>query len=271
MTKNKYFNWYFKIINNARERTVQGYETHHIIPKSMGGKDSKDNLVRLTLREHYICHLLLPKFTVGADRAKMKFALWCFANKWGRDKLEVRMTSRMYERLRIEIANQISSVNKGRIPTPMTADQRKKHSERMSGTNNPLYGKFGEKNPNFGKKRLGIGGRPKGTKWSAQERESQLKTRNVPGYYDYLKDPCRGEKISKSQLGRIGTSLGKVWYNDGTNEFYGDFVPNGFTKGRLISNASKLGMRWFNNGIENRQFKEGTQPEGFVHGRINKK
>lgn len=34
-------------------------ETHHIIPKSFGGSDNEDNLINLTLREHYVAHLLL--------------------------------------------------------------------------------------------------------------------------------------------------------------------------------------------------------------------
>ena len=34
-------------------------ERHHIIPKSCGGTDVADNLVDLTVREHYIVHLLL--------------------------------------------------------------------------------------------------------------------------------------------------------------------------------------------------------------------
>jgi hypothetical protein len=35
------------------------YETHHIIPRCMGGTNKKSNLVRLTAREHYIAHHLL--------------------------------------------------------------------------------------------------------------------------------------------------------------------------------------------------------------------
>lgn len=37
------------------------YEKHHIVPHSLGGSDKKDNLVKLSAREHYICHLLLTK------------------------------------------------------------------------------------------------------------------------------------------------------------------------------------------------------------------
>jgi hypothetical protein len=48
-------------------------------------------------------------------------------------------------------------------------------------------------------------------------------------------------------------------------------IPAGFNAGRLITNQSKKGLRWFNNGKENRQFREGMQHEGFVNGRVTKK
>lgn len=37
------------------------YEKHHIIPKWLGGLDTKDNLILLTAKEHFIAHLLLWK------------------------------------------------------------------------------------------------------------------------------------------------------------------------------------------------------------------
>jgi hypothetical protein len=117
----------------------------------------------------------------------------------------------------------------------------------------------------------GHGGRNKGTLWSDDERESQRKARSKPNHYDYLKDPIRCENISIAQKGRVGTSLGKKWFNDGATEYYGNFIPVGFNTGRLITNQSKRGLRWFNNGKENRQFREGTQLEGFVNGRVIKK
>lgn len=54
---------YDKIIIKAQGRILDGeyYETHHILPKSLGGNDSKENLVKLTAREHFICHFLLAK------------------------------------------------------------------------------------------------------------------------------------------------------------------------------------------------------------------
>ena len=57
--ENKYTAKYYSIINNAVKRGKQdGYfERHHIVPKSLGGKDIVSNLVWLTPREHLLCHL----------------------------------------------------------------------------------------------------------------------------------------------------------------------------------------------------------------------
>ena len=45
--KNKYTKWYYSIINNAQNREINDYtESHHIIPKSLGGNNSIENLER---------------------------------------------------------------------------------------------------------------------------------------------------------------------------------------------------------------------------------
>lgn len=44
-----------------RSRGPGYYEKHHIVPRSEGGSDSKENLVVLTAREHFIAHWLLYK------------------------------------------------------------------------------------------------------------------------------------------------------------------------------------------------------------------
>lgn len=62
-TENKYSRWYFKIVESARLVSRAGYvEEHHIIPKSMGGLDTPENIVKLSAREHFLVHLLLTKF-----------------------------------------------------------------------------------------------------------------------------------------------------------------------------------------------------------------
>lgn len=79
MLQNKYTKAYYRIIAFANEKNRSKkddyFERHHIIPKSIGGSNDVTNLVLLTPREHFICHLLLTKMTEGDDRYKMLWAL----------------------------------------------------------------------------------------------------------------------------------------------------------------------------------------------------
>lgn len=74
---NKYTKIYYSIVDAAKDRTVlSGYsEVHHIIPKSLGGSNRKENLVAVTPNEHFICHRLLPKMTSGNSKSKMIYAI----------------------------------------------------------------------------------------------------------------------------------------------------------------------------------------------------
>lgn len=55
---------YKEIIENRKSnplsKEVYG-EVHHIIPRCLGGSDEKENLVKLSAREHFICHALLAE------------------------------------------------------------------------------------------------------------------------------------------------------------------------------------------------------------------
>ena len=66
---------YYSIIERAKNRILNVYsEEHHIIPKSLGGNNSKENIVKLTAREHFVCHWLLWKFSKGKNKIKMGHA-----------------------------------------------------------------------------------------------------------------------------------------------------------------------------------------------------
>lgn len=89
------------------------YECHHIKPRSLGGADDKNNIVKLTAREHFICHWLLVKmFDTGTvERKKMLHALWCMRRQPTKDNQRY-LNARAYEKLRIEYAQHISEMNK---------------------------------------------------------------------------------------------------------------------------------------------------------------
>lgn len=56
-----YLRIYNNLINRAKVRTPPHTytELHHIIPRSHAGTDDPTNLVRLTLKEHRLAHILL--------------------------------------------------------------------------------------------------------------------------------------------------------------------------------------------------------------------
>lgn len=116
MLTNKYSKTYFAITSNAKQRITEGYtELHHIVPQSMGGSNDKENLVELTAREHFICHWLLIKMTEGEDRSKMLYALnGMKAENRYQQRYHTQITARVYEKYRIEHAENHSKRMKGR-------------------------------------------------------------------------------------------------------------------------------------------------------------
>lgn len=222
---------------------------HHIIPKHAGGTDDESNLIELTITEHAEAHKILYE-THGRWQDRVA---WLSLSGIMKDE------ERVYEILK--------NSNPGGYKH--TEEAKQKLSIMRLGEKNPMFGKPA---PNRGQQRPGVGGRKKGTKWSAEERKKQEETRSKPGYYDYNKDLNRREKISKAHKGKIGSAKNKSWYNNGIIETYANDCPIGFNKGRLPrKQTGKKGLVWYNNGIINRQFKENTQLEGFVRGRIIKK
>jgi len=101
---NKYTNWYNSIIDSARNRILEGYsENHHIIPKSLGGSNNKSNIVALTAREHFICHLLLTKMTTGSSRSKMAKAAFMLTTSSSNQE-RYKITNRRYEKIKLEFS-----------------------------------------------------------------------------------------------------------------------------------------------------------------------
>jgi hypothetical protein len=128
---------YVKTLNRKKE-DGEYYEEHHILPYSLGGDNSKENLVLLTAREHYLAHYLLVKITTGQDRKKM---IWAFHRMQYSDasRKGKRITnSRLYELVR-----------KNYIKDIFDDEWHQKHSEAIKGRfwiNNGKENKF-IKNP----------------------------------------------------------------------------------------------------------------------------
>lgn len=99
---------YDKLVFRARERKLDCYsESHHIIPRCMGGTDDKNNLVQLTAREHFIAHLLLWKIHPKSHGLIKAISMMCAGNK------EYRSLNRMYSWLKEYHAKSMSYSQKG--------------------------------------------------------------------------------------------------------------------------------------------------------------
>ena len=124
---NKYTTWYNSLINKAKDRIISGYtEKHHIIPSSLGGTTDNDNIVKLTAREHFICHLLLTKMTIGNARYKMNFALHMLSNANNIGNGRYIPSSRMYDLAR--------RLYKEALDNYWTDEKRKEHADKIRPT-----------------------------------------------------------------------------------------------------------------------------------------
>ena len=163
----KYTQWYKNIIGIATTRLLSGYkETHHIIPKSLGGDNSDSNLVHLTAKEHYIVHLLLPYMVIDPlHKKKMWGALRCMSKmiykthnryvgsarfyqkakentdfglgnrgrKQSAEEIQKRAFALKGHTVSAETRQKIGDANRGRIMQTRSAETRQKLSEAGKG------------------------------------------------------------------------------------------------------------------------------------------
>jgi hypothetical protein len=106
-----YLKHYCNLIRKAENRTPpEGYtEKHHTFPKSIFGDNNR--IVVLTVREHYISHLLLQKVFIqrygisNLKSIKMINAVWWMSNN------SKYTNSYLYEKLRICVSEMYSGEN----------------------------------------------------------------------------------------------------------------------------------------------------------------
>ena len=142
---------YDKFIQNilntrGRFACLDGYhERHHIIPKCMNGSNSKDNLIDLYAREHFIAHKLLAE--EKPQNYQLKYAYWNMCQCTGRDGQDKYIpTPEEYEEARIFCHEAMSGENHPMYGKHHTQESR----EKMSISKKDMYN--GENNPFFGKK-----------------------------------------------------------------------------------------------------------------------
>jgi hypothetical protein len=179
-----YIKIYTQIIDRAQNRNLDGYfELHHITPKCIGGKDISENLVKLTAREHYICHKLLCKIYPQED--KLLYSLWLMAiGKNRQSKLDpYKISGREYEDLKLKFIERRKLVK----VSP-------KHKSVIAKSNSrPIYQY--DLLGNFLKK------------WDSAMEAQRSFSKNT-----HWKD--LGSSISAAARGEHKTSFGYIWYYD---------------------------------------------------------
>lgn len=220
--KNKYSTWYFNIIKKAQHRTISGYvEKHHVFPKSLGGTNDKDNIVKLTAREHFVCHLLLVKMTTGDDNIKMKYAVGKFIQSSQRIKRV--FTSWEYKKIR----ESISEARKGQKHSDET---RKKLSTSLKG------------NIPWNKGLTGIVHSDE----SNRKRSATLKGKTLEDKVGAERAHEIKRKISNSKIGKPSGMLGKTHPRKGTSGLW-----TMTDEGKLNVSKSRQGIQFSETHLDN--------------------
>lgn len=186
-----HFSRYKKFILSRYKRalTEDSYiERHHIFPRSFGGTNRIDNIIILTGREHFIAHMILYKAFGG----KMTSAFWYMSNN--KREHSFPLSSKQYESLK--------------------EANSKTHSERMSGENNPFYGK--DHSDEF-------------KQWSSQKHKgkklSEEQIENIKRINTGLKrSEETKKKMGKAKKGKYSKEVVTKMVNPKTNKF--KWVPN---------------------------------------------
>lgn len=231
---NKYTKYYYDIINRVKSREIVGYsERHHIIPKCIGGSNDALNIVKLTAREHFICHRLLIKMVDASQKHKMAFAAW----QQGRSAKyhNVKITARTYAVLK----EQLSITYKGKRRAPFS-DKAKENMKIAAKTRKKqVY------NEQQLEKLRSLGEQRRGQVLSAEHKEKISKANKGKVLTDTHK-----EKIRESKIGHKHTAETVEKIKSIVSEKYSNGLKNGML-GKKHTEESLSKMRDAKKGVEN--------------------
>lgn len=153
-------------------------EKHHIIPRCLGGSNSKENIVKLTAREHFIAHMLLVRIYPKGSMERNKMLTALKRMRYGNEQqAKVKNSARLYEYHRKEFSDMMSKRLKGSKHT-------REHCKNIS-------------NAKLGKKRSDI----------ETYKKTSLKLWEDESYRKKQQDSKIGRKLSISHKENIGKKL----------------------------------------------------------------
>jgi hypothetical protein len=254
--KNKYSKWYFLLVEKAdirnwNKKTSNIYlEKHHIIPRAITKqKLSQGDVVHLTAKEHFVCHLLLTKM-IDDKNIKNKMILALHRLVHGNNK-KYGLSARTYE----IIKKQHSIVAREKYKKYWNNFSKEERSVMKSGSNNSRYGIIMSKET---KNKISLANKGK---------------RSGENHHLW-KLGHRKESIEKMKQNAGRPALGKEWFNDGVKNYL--ILPEtniNFNKGRINIKTNHLknilvGKKWFNDGKNSFLIFPNEQKEDYQLGRI---
>jgi hypothetical protein len=205
---------YDQIIQNAiKQNRVKNnfeyYESHHILPRCLGGIDNKENKVFLTFREHFICHWLLCKIYKN-DKVNYYKLATAFRRMCSKNIFQKRdVLSKHYAITKMHERNAKKGVAVGGAKIKKRSEEWKKNISKS------------------------LMGRP--NTWMKNKTYDEI----------YKKEDL--EKIIESR--KKSKNKNTITINDGKTMKFIDkncSIPDGWTRGRIKLNTNK---KWYNNGI----------------------
>lgn len=224
-----YHQRYLKFIESRRDRNYHGVvESHHILPKSLGGDNSTENLIDLSPREHFLAHWMLWK---AYSNKQMTLAFWS---------------------MRMNRSNHRSFKVNSKVYQILKEDHSKVQSERMQ-TNNPMKNEAVRQRVSVSRKKLGwtpseehrkqisdaLLGRPK-TKEHAENisKGSKGKPKSESHKQSMSENHADITGDKNPMFGRSAAKENNLkWYTNGVdNKFLPESTqPEGWVRGRTVS------------------------------------
>lgn len=212
--ESKYTRWYYDIIEKRRvDESHEHSEVHHIIPRSLGGSDNHNNLVRLSYHDHAWCHWLLTKMTSGTDLAKMRYA-FNMMNVGGEHMGRVLDSKivRAYAKNREELIKLHSEFMKGR--EPWNKGKKLVGEQYKGGRNNKGKKRTEEQKAAIGKSHLG---KKMSAESSEKKRQSML---------SFKRGPMSDEEKLKRSLANKGKKKSKEFSESCADRMRENFKAN---------------------------------------------
>lgn len=239
----KYIDIYNRLIAKSKfrgldKKALEGYyEKHHILPKCMGGDNSKSNLVLLTGREHFIAHRLLNK--IYPNNRKLLYAIIIMAGD-PRELREIRIASRSYEFLK----NKFSEGQRGELNPSSRPEVREKMSAAQNKRTDVRGGyKISEQG------RINMSMSKKGTPLSEAHKEKISRaTKGRKSNLKGIKIPQeRKDRISEKLKGRKKPEFSKLLLDKNTQPWETATAKDNPLSLNFWFSASQYYAAWFNN------------------------